>query len=128
MTQVETIEVQEEAVERRPQPLKVAADRAHKTMLAGIGMVAIAQDEAESVFDRLVSRGEEVEKTARERIKEMRARREEEAEEMEEELDTRIERILHRMNMPTQSDVKALNSKINVLNDKIEELLEAERA
>ena len=127
MSKVETIEVQEETLENGRKPLRDVVDMTHKTMLAGIGAMALAQDEVAEVFDKWAARGEEVEERGRQRLQELRERREKETTKAEEELDKRVEEILHRMNMPTQSDVKALNAKILELNKKIDELRKAQK-
>lgn len=126
MSEVETIEVQEEVVENGKKPLRDVVDMTHKTVLAGLGAVALAQDEAADVFDKWVARGEEVEEQGRKRFEELRERRKKGTSDAEEKLDKRVEEILHRMNMPTQSDVKALNAKITELNKKIDELRKAQ--
>jgi poly(hydroxyalkanoate) granule-associated protein len=43
----------------------------------------------------------------------------------EHELEKRIETILHRLNIPTSNDIKALNTKITTLSRKVDELKKA---
>lgn len=120
MAKVKQIEVQEELVEENGQPRVV--DAAHKTFLAGVGVVATAQDEAVEWFDKFVERGEKVEKEGRETLSKLRERREKESKKAEKEMDQRVEEILHRMNMPTKGDINALNAKIVTLTKKVDEL------
>ena len=100
-------------------------------MLAGLGAVALAQDEAEAFVNKLVERGEIAEKDGRQLIKDVMERRKEAAEEMveeqESELDVRIERILHRMNVPSKNDINALSRQITALTQKVEELKQAQK-
>jgi poly(hydroxyalkanoate) granule-associated protein len=122
MTEVETIEVHEDVVEHRGNALRPLVEGTHRTVLAGLGFAALAQEEAVDLFDRLVTRGEEAEEAGRKALKEAMEKRRQESEEAEVELETRMEKVLHRMNLPTQSDVRELNEQIVLLNQKIDQL------
>jgi poly(hydroxyalkanoate) granule-associated protein len=125
MAEVEVNVVEEEAAEKELNPFLEAT---RKVLLAGVGVVALAQEEAESFVNKLVERGELAEKDGRQLIKDMMERRKKAAEEVEEEvdLDVRIERILHRLNVPTKSDIDALSRQITALTQKVDELKEAQ--
>lgn len=125
MAKVQAVVVEEEAVENGHAPMDRMVDAAHKVFLAGVGAVALAQDETGELFGRLVERGETVEKEGREALKKARERRVEKVDEAEEELDRRVEKLLRRMNMPTQSDIKKLDEKISALTKKVDELKKA---
>lgn len=116
------IELTEEIVETQPNPIFTTV---RKTFLFGLGAVAYTQAEFGKLFEKFVARGEEVEHDGRETIKKMMERRQNQAQQAEKELDKRINDVLHRMNIPGRSDIKALNSKITSLNKKIEELNKA---
>jgi poly(hydroxyalkanoate) granule-associated protein len=101
--------------------------------LAGIGAVALAQEEIEEFVDRLVERGEIAEKDGRKILSDVLERRRRRVEETEEEavevvesvsseIDSRIEGILHRMNVPTKSDIDSLSEKIATLTEKVDQL------
>lgn len=100
-------------------------DVARKVLLAGIGAVALAQDEIEDFVNRLVERGEIAEKDGRKLIKEVMDRRKKDAEKAEDEVGKRVEEILDRMNVPTKADIDALGEKIAVLSKKVDELKKA---
>ena len=122
MTDVEVEVVEEERV-KEASPF---VETTRKVLLAGIGAMALAQDEAESFVNRLVERGELAEKDGRQLITDIVERRkqkaEEAAEEVEHDLDVRVERILQRMNIPTRNDINALSRQITALSNKVDEL------
>ncbi len=106
---------------------------AHRVLLAGIGAVALAQEEIEEFVDRLVERGEIAEKDGRKILSDVLERRRRRVEETEDEIvaaaesagseiDSRIEGILHRMNVPTKSDIDSLSDKIATLTEKVDQL------
>jgi poly(hydroxyalkanoate) granule-associated protein len=114
------IKVEEEGIEKELNPFLEAT---RKVLLAGVGVVALAQEEAESFVHKLVERGELAEKEGRQLIKDLMERRKQVAEEVEDgDLDVRIERILHRLNVPTKTDIDALGRQISALTQKVDEL------
>jgi len=110
-----------EAVEAKAEhsPLLSAARR---VLLAGVGAVALAQDEIEDFVNRLVERGEIAEQDGKKLIREVLARRRHIFEKKESELARRVEAMLERMKVPTKADIEALNEKIAALTQKIEDL------
>jgi|YNPNPStandDraft_1061719.scaffolds.fasta_scaffold02525_7 poly(hydroxyalkanoate) granule-associated protein len=112
-----------EQVERNP---LLASLR--KVLLAGIGAVALAQDEAENLLNRLVERGEIAEADARKLVQEVKARRQQEIKKVEEELDKRVAEVLQRMNVPTKADLESLSAQIAELTRKVEKLRQGESA
>jgi poly(hydroxyalkanoate) granule-associated protein len=117
-TQVKKV-AQEAAAEAERSPL---LETVHKVLLAGIGAVALAQDEVEDFVNKLVERGEIAEVDGKKLIKEVMDRRKKDAQKAEAGLDRRIEEILSRMNIPTKSEIEALSQKITALTKKVEEL------
>lgn len=90
-----------------------------KVVLASIGAVGLAQDEAEDMVNRLVKRGEIAEKDARKLIREVGEKRSHRAEKT---VDKQMEKLLDRMNVPSKADIEALSQKIGELTAKVEEL------
>lgn len=127
MSQVEVNVVEEEVEEQEPNPF---VETTRKVLLAGVGAVALAQDEAEAFVNRLVERGEIAEKEGRQLIKDMMEKRKKKAEDTvektESELDARVERVLQRMNIPTRKDINALSRQITALSKKVDELKKAQ--
>lgn len=116
---VKTEEVIEVSEEEERETLLGAA---RKVLLASVGAVALAQDELEDFVDRLVERGEIAEKDGRKLVREWMERRRRETERAEEEVDERVAELLHRMNVPTKSDIEALSAKISDLSAKVDAL------
>ena len=97
-------------------------EAARKVLLAGIGAVALAQEEIEEFVNKLVERGEIAEKDGRKLVREVMDKRKKDAEKAEDEMSKRVEEILDRMNVPTKADIEALGSKIAALTKKVDEL------
>jgi poly(hydroxyalkanoate) granule-associated protein len=120
----EDIEVAEETIEEEgPNPM---LDLARKVVLAAIGVVALTQEELEKFVNKLIERGEIAEQDGRKLIRDAREKRRKKTEEVrsgtEGKFDRRMEDLLGRMNIPSKSDIEALNEKISDLSGKIDEL------
>jgi poly(hydroxyalkanoate) granule-associated protein len=121
MTQTNVaVEVTEES-ERSP-----LLEAARKVLLAGIGAVALAQEEVEDFVNKLIDRGEIAEKDGRQLIRDVMDKRKKKVQEAEGEADKRIEELLDRMNVPTKSDINELSAKIAALTKKVDELKKAQ--
>jgi polyhydroxyalkanoate synthesis regulator phasin len=107
--------VQEE--EKKASPVLVPL---RKVLLASIGAVAVAQDEAEDLIDRLVERGEIAREEGRKLVDDMMAKR---REKMQAHLDSRVDAALVRMNVPSKADLKAVEKKLDELNQKLDKLV-----
>jgi polyhydroxyalkanoate synthesis regulator phasin len=110
---------QEERVpeeERRVSPLLAPL---RKVLLASIGAVALAQDEAEDLINRLVERGEIAREEGRKLVDDMMAKRQER---VQAQFDGRIDAALGRMNVPSKADLKAVENKLDELNQKLDKL------
>jgi polyhydroxyalkanoate synthesis regulator phasin len=103
-------------VEEETAPLYEAVRR---IVLAGIGAVALAQDEVEHFINKLVERGELAEKDARKLIKEVTEKRTKGA---EKQMEQRFEGILEHLNIPSKTDIDELSEKIAALSSKVEAL------
>lgn len=97
-----------------------------KMLLASVGAMALATDEAEELISRLVERGqiaqEEGRKLAQEMMAKSRERMEARREKMESALDARIEKALERLNVPTKAEIESLSASIDELSKKIDKL------
>jgi poly(hydroxyalkanoate) granule-associated protein len=95
----------------------------------GQDAAASAQEEIVKLFDKLVDRGEEIEKERRQQFDEFVEARQKQVKDQrkkaEKDLEKRIETVLHSLNMPTRKDVDSLNRKINALTRKIDEMQKA---
>ena len=105
----------EEALEERS-PLFEAA---RKVLLAGMGAVALTQDEADKFVDKLVERGEIARQDGKKLVREVAEKRSKRG---RDELDKHVQDLLDRMNVPTKADFEALSAKITALSEKVDEL------
>lgn len=97
-------------------------EAARKVLLAGIGAVALAQEEIEDFVNKLVERGEIAEKDGKKLVREVLDRRKKDAEKAQDEFTKQVEEILDRMNVPTKADIDALGEKISALASKVDDL------
>jgi polyhydroxyalkanoate synthesis regulator phasin len=118
-TKVKKEEILEPEGKEERKPLLEAA---RKVLLAGIGAVALAQEEIEDFVNRLVERGEIAEKDGRKLLREVMDKRKKGAEKAEDEVTKRIESVMDRMSVPSKADIDALSEKISLLTKKVEEL------
>lgn len=105
--------------ERRASPLMAPL---RKVLLASIGAVALAQEEAEDLINKLVERGEIAREEGRRLVEDMMAKR---REKMQAQFDTRVDTALGRMNVPTKADLKAVEKKLDELNRKLDKLVKS---
>jgi poly(hydroxyalkanoate) granule-associated protein len=103
---------------------KSLTDMARNVMLATIGAVALAQEEAEAFIKKLIERGEIAEKDGRKMMDDLKERRQKTTKTAEDELENRVSQILEKTGVPTKSDIEALSDKITALTEKIDELKE----
>ncbi len=115
----EEIEIVEEETGEASKSLLVGLRR---VLMAGVGAVALAQDEVEEFVNKLVDRGEIAENDGRSLVKDVFERRKERAQKAEDALETRVEGLLDRMNVPTKRDIDNLSKKITLLAQKVDEL------
>ena len=120
--EVKLNEIKDEVSERTAPLL----DGVRRLMLAAVGAVAMTRDEMEQFITRLVDRGEIAERDAKKLLNDVMARRKREvgqvAEEAEARVESRLEQVLNRMNIPTKRDIDELSNKIALLSSRVEEL------
>jgi poly(hydroxyalkanoate) granule-associated protein len=97
-------------------------DATRKVLLAGIGAVALAQEEIEKFVHQLIERGEIAEKDGRNLLREVMDKRKKKTEQAEDEVTKRVETVLDRMSVPSKADIDALSKKISELSKKVDEL------
>ncbi len=115
-------------VKKKETPMEGARffETLRKVLLASVGAMALATDEAEELINRLVERGqiaqEEGRKLAQEMMAKSRERMETSREKIEASLDARIEKALERLNVPTKAEIESLSKSIDELSKKIDKL------
>ena len=109
--------------------VNVLVENGRKVVLAGLGIVTLAQEELTELFSNLVDRGTETEeKTSSMVSKQVETRQKEAknvAKRVEKEVEKRFEDVLHRMNIPSKNDIEKLSRKVSTLNKKVNELSKA---
>jgi polyhydroxyalkanoate synthesis regulator phasin len=94
-------------------------DMYRKAVLAAMGGVAMAWEESEETFNRMVKRGEATQRKALKQLKKVAEKRQpREAGDQT----TIVEEVLDRLDIPSKTDIEALSSKISDLTIKVEEL------
>lgn len=121
----EKIEIEEEVVAESGNPF---VEGVRRVLLAGVGAVSLAQDEAEKFVHKLIEKGEIAEKDGRSLLNDLAENRKQRAQEsgkrVSDELEKRMESLLNRMNIPTKSDIEQLSQKVAELTNKIDTLKE----
>jgi len=102
---------------------------AHKVWLAGLGAMAVAEQEGNKLFKELVKRGETVEGIGREKVEKakgtvtgMKTVAESYWETFERTLDDQVTAVIHRVGVPTKSEIEELTKKVEQLTASIEKL------
>ena len=97
-----------------------------RVLMAGIGAVALTQEQIEDFVTKLVERGEIADGDARKLLSDVLDRRKSilqgGTKKAEEEYEKRVERLLSRMNIPTKSEIDSLSDTIARLSDKVDDL------
>lgn len=139
MTAPEEIEVNVRQIEEQPEQPNPAApffDVVRRMILAGFGAFALTRDEAEQFLNRLVERGEIAQKDAQhlidETVAKFRSTNMPQAPNVESsvnniatQVETGLEQLLNRMNIPSKRDIDELSAKIAQLAARVEELRRA---
>jgi poly(hydroxyalkanoate) granule-associated protein len=97
-------------------------DVARRIVLAAVGAVALASDDAENFVDKLVERGEIAEQDARKLMKEVTERTGKQIKPAGKKMEKRLEKMRNTLNMPTKADFDQLSEKIAELTAKVEAL------
>lgn len=101
-------------------------EQVRKVLLAGVGAVALAQEEIEDFVHRLVERGGMARNDARKVVKDVLASRTAQLNQatasLEHDFQARIEKLLHRMKFVSRQDLNKLSSRIEDLESKVQRL------
>ena len=102
-----------------------------RVLLAGVGVVVLAQEEIEEFVRRLVDRGDIAEDEGRmlmEDVMEQRSQRLQGVREnVEGTIDRSTEEVYKRLNIPTRTEIMNLSEQIAALSEKVDELAEREQ-
>ncbi|MCP5209212.1 MAG: phasin family protein [Hahellaceae bacterium] len=108
-------------------------ESARQIWLAGLGAYNKAEEDAGKIFEKLVKEGEEIEnktrgvvekriKAVEETVGEVKEKATGTWDKLESVFDQRVSRAINRLGLPSKSDVRELNEKIDKLNEKIKKL------
>lgn len=108
------------------------ADLVRKVALASVGAVVLAQEEIEDFVGKLVQKGELAEKDGKTLVNDLLEKRKQgESQRLNgvhataavtSAIDTTVDKVLHKINVPTKTDVEELARKIEEIDKKIEAL------
>lgn len=93
--------------------------------LAGLGVFSAVKDEGQTVFDELVERGKKVEERGRKSLKKTRKEIESTTDGLTDRLDHSVSEVLHRMGVPSRTQVEDLTERVEKLTGQVERLAKA---
>jgi poly(hydroxyalkanoate) granule-associated protein len=95
-----------------------------KSWLAGLGAFAVVREEAEGLFDRLVTKGEEVETDEENVLRKTWDRAAERGAKMRETVEQRMQgvvsAVLHRAGVPDREEIHTLIDRVERLTEKVQ--------
>ena len=99
-----------------------------RVLLAGVGVVILAQEEIEEFVRRLVDRGDIAEDEGRMLVEDVIDQRNRRLHDIREGVEGTVgrstEEIYKRLNIPTRSEIVSLSAQIDILSKKVDELVE----
>lgn len=120
---VEQTEIGEEVVESS----NALLSGLRRVLMAGVGAVALTQEQIEDFVSKLVERGEIADGDARKLVSDVVDRRkrtiQDSTKRAEEEFDKRVESLLAHMNIPSKGEIDSLSQKIGELSRKVDDLI-----
>jgi poly(hydroxyalkanoate) granule-associated protein len=104
-------------------------ENAHQIWLAGLGAVAMAQEEGGKLFSTLVKKGEGYEKAGRDKfgqaigaVSGVKVVAESYWETFERTLDDKVTSVIHRLGVPTKDEIDTLTERVESLTAAIDKL------
>ena len=108
-------------------------ESAHQVLLAGLGAAALSQEEGGRLFDRLVTRGRKVEAEGKKKVNQTKNRSKKQLDaakkratsafdRMQGELDSRLAKVVNRLGIPNQDQIRLLTERVAELTRKVEGL------
>lgn len=95
-------------------------DYLKKSILTGVGMALRSKKEIEALAKEFAEQSEMNQQEAKEFLDDCQKRYEEAKTDLDKKIETTIENILKKLDLPTKGDVDALNRRIDALVEKIE--------
>lgn len=110
------------ATERSKDAAKDLKESAQRIWLAGLGALAVAEEEGGRMFDNLVDRGRDWEGRSKERMEGARSRVRHTVDDVEDRIDERVSAALRRFGVPSREEIRELTRRVEELNAKIEKM------
>lgn len=100
-----------------------------RVLLAGVGVIVLAQEEIEDFVRRLVDRGDIAEDEGRILVEDVMEQRNQRLQNVrssvEGTIDRSTEEVYKRLNIPTRTEIMSLSEQIDALSKKVDELVES---
>lgn len=95
-------------------------DSIKKSLLTGVGLALRSKKEIETLAKEFAEQSEMDQEEAKKFLEECRKRYDDAKSEFDEKLEITIELILKRLDLPSRSDIEALNKRMDDLAEKLE--------
>ena len=95
-------------------------DYLKKTLLTGVGMALRSKGEIEELAKEFAEQSKMNQGEAKEFLNECQQKYEDAKSGLDKKIETAIEKILIKLDLPTRSDIKTLNQRIDKLTEKID--------
>lgn len=109
---------------RRNGSAQAMRESVEQVWLAGLGALALTEEEGSKFFRALVKKGEGIEKRSRARLSDtMQAARSAPSNtlsKLERQVDTTLENVMHRLGVPTRTEINSLSRRIEGLAQSME--------
>ena len=93
-------------------------DLIQKTMLTGVGLVAMTREKVEELAKELTEKGKLSEKEGKELIDDLLKKYEQAKKDLDNKMEERVKKVLKKMDVATQKDIRKLEKKITHLEQK----------
>jgi poly(hydroxyalkanoate) granule-associated protein len=97
-------------------------DSAHKVFLAGLGTIKTVGDESVEMFDLLVERGRDLETRGKKELDDVRGELKKRTTKATSKVEDRITNVLHRLGVPTRTEIQTLTRRVEELSHKVDRL------
>ncbi|HCY86716.1 MAG TPA: hypothetical protein DHV36_16415 [Desulfobacteraceae bacterium] len=90
-----------------------------KSVLTGVGMALRSKKEIESLAREFAAQSNMSQKEAQDFLNDCRKRYDEAKSEMDQRIETTVEKVLKKVNLPTKGDIERLNRRMDKLAEKL---------
>jgi len=99
-------------------------DKMQKSLLIGLGALVLTKEKTEDVIKDLIKKGEISRDQGMNFLEELGSKAGEEKDRINKILNKRIENIMEKLGTPTRNDIEKMERKLQILEERIEELEE----